>query len=419
MKRANNINPEILEWARETAGLELDEAAGRLGFIKATETESAAQRLLAFESGERKPTRNQLLKFATVYRRPLLTFYMKQPPARGDRGEDFRQSSSQVTRRENSLLDALLRDIHARQEMVKSLLEDEEEIRELPFVGSAKADQGADTVAVSIAATLKFDYRSHVSRPSDADALFKMLRERTEAAGVFVLLAGDLGSYHTALGSEVFRGFAISDRIAPFVIINDQDARPARSFTLLHELAHVWLDTSGVSGTPSPEKPASLHDRIERFCNDVAGEFLLPAVALHMRPERPVAGNKESAAEFIRVLADEWSVSEPMAAYRLNRIGLVETAIYRELVADYAARWQRHRQRQREKNREDGSGPNRHVVIRSRLGNALLDVARRNLRENTLTHTKAAKLLGVKAGAVEPLLRGYEQNRGAMIQSVK
>jgi Zn-dependent peptidase ImmA (M78 family) len=172
-----------------------------------------------------------------------------------------------------------------------------------------------------------------------------------------------------------------------------------------------------VSGAPSPETPASLHDRIERFCNDVAGEFLLPAVALHAQTEKPVAGSKESAAEFIRVLSNEWSVSEPMAAYRLNRIGLVETGIYRDLVVDYAARWKHHRQRQREQNRDDGTGPNRHVVIRSRLGNALLEVAWRNLRENTLTQTKAAKLLGVKAGAVEALLRGYEQYRGAMMQS--
>ena len=63
--RANNINPAILVWARETAGLDLDEAAKRLSFIKPKAGESAAQRLLAFESGERTPTRNQLLKFAS------------------------------------------------------------------------------------------------------------------------------------------------------------------------------------------------------------------------------------------------------------------------------------------------------------------------------------------------------------------
>ena len=343
---------------------------------------------------------------------------MKQPPARGDRGEDFRQTSGRVSRRDNSLLDALLRDIRARQEMVKSLLEDEEETRDLPFVGSAIVDQGPAAVAASIAATLEFDHETRESRRGDADALFRTLRGRAESAGVFVLLVGDLGSYHTALGAEVFRGFVISDRIAPFVVINDQDARAARSFTLIHELAHIWLDKSGVSGAPSPDRPQSPQDRIERFCNDVAGEFLLPTTALRSQPVRPDDRDRQGAADFIQALAEDWSVSEPMVAYRLNRIGCVETTVYRELVADYAARWRRHRRHQREQQRDNGGGPNRHVVIRSKLGNALLDVVRRTLRDNTLTHTKAAKLLGVKAGSVEPLLRGYERNRGSMIQSI-
>ena len=416
--RANNSNPAILAWARETAGLEPDEAARRLGFIKPTETESAAQRLLAFESGERTPTRNQLLQFASLYRRPLLAFYMKEPPAKGERGEDFRRTAGQVSRRDNSLLDTLLRDIRARQEMVKSLLEDEEEAHGLPFVGSATIDQEPGAVAASIASTLAFDYQRREARRGDAEALFRTLRERAESVGVFVLLVGDLGSHHTELSAEVFRGFAIADKIAPFVVINDKDARAARSFTLVHELAHIWLDESGVSGAPSPDTPQSPHDRIERLCNDVAGEFLLPAAALREQPARPEAGDRQSAADPIRVLADDWSVSEPMVAYRLNRIGLVETAIYRELVAQYNARWQRHRRRQREQYRDSEGGPDPHVIKRYKLGNALVDVVRRTLRDNTLTHTKAAKLLGVKPGSVERLLRGYEQKRGSIIHGV-
>ena len=416
MKRANNINPAILVWARETAGLEPEEAADRLDFIKPKAAESAAERLLAFERGERVPTRNQLVTFASVYRRPLLAFYMKQPPAKGDRGEDFRQTAGRVSRRDNALLDALLRDIRARQEMLRSLLEDDEETGELAFVGSAAIDQGAEAVAASIAATLGFDHQRREARRGNADALFKTLRVQAEAAGVFVLLIGDLGSHHTALDAEVFRGFAISDRIAPFVVINDRDARAARSFTLVHELAHIWLDRSGVSGEPSPDTPRSHEDRIERFCNDVAGAFLLPASALRTRPAGLEAGDKQSAAAAISALADDWSVSEPMAAYRLSRTGWIETAIYRDLMADYAARWQRQRQRQREQNRDSEGAPNPHVVRRSKLGNALLDVVRRTLRDNVLTHTKAAKLLGVKPGSVEPLLRGGERNRGSMIQ---
>ena len=284
MSRANNINPAMLVWAREGAGLEVEEAADRLGFIKATEKESASRRLMALENGDRAPTRAQLLELARVYRCPLLAFYMKRPPRRDDRGEDFRQSAGAVSRREGSLLDALLRDIRARQEMVRSLLEDEEESQELAFVGSASINDGARTVAASIASTLEFDHCERGARRGDADTLFRTLRERAESAGVFVLLIGDLGSYHTALGVDVFRGFAISDRVAPFVVINDQDARAARSFTLIHELAHIWLDRSGVSGAPSPNAPRSPEDRIEQFCNDVAGEFLLPAEALHAQP---------------------------------------------------------------------------------------------------------------------------------------
>ena len=397
----------MLVWARDRAGLEVEEAADRLGFIKSTEKESASQRLMALENGDRAPTRAQLLELVRVYRCPLLAFYMKRPPRRDDRGEDFRQSAGAVSRRESSLLDALLRDIRARQEMVRSLLEDEEESQELAFVGSASINDGARAVAASIASTLEFDHRGRGARRGDADTLFRTLRERAESAGVFVLLIGDLGSYHTALGVEVFRGFAISDRVAPFVVINDQDARAARSFTLIHELAHIWLDRSGVSGVPSPNAPRSLEDRIEQFCNDVAGEFLLPAEALHAQPADFDAGDKRGAEDAIRLLADAWSVSEPMVAYRLKRTGKIETPVYRDLISDYASRWQRQRRRQRERNRERDGAPSAYVIRRSRLGRALLDVVQRTLRDNVLTHTKAAKLLGVKPGAVEPLLRGF------------
>ena len=397
----------MLVWAREGAGLEVEEAADILGFIKSTEKEGASQRLMALENGNRTPTRAQLLELVRVYRCPLLAFYLKRPPRRDDRGEDFRQSAGAVSRRESSLLNALLRDIRARQEMVRSLLEDEEESHELAFVGSASINDGARAVAASIASTLEFEHRGREARRGDADTLFRTLRERAESAGVFVLLIGDLGSYHTALGVEVFRGFAISDRVAPFVVINDQDSRAARSFTLIHELAHIWLDRSGVSGEPSPNAPRSLEDRIEQFCNDVAGEFLLPAEALHAQPAELDAGDKRGAEDAIRVLADAWSVSEPMVAYRLKRTGRITTAVYRDLISAYAARWQQQRKRQRERNRERDGAPSAYVIRRSRLGRALLDVVQRTLRDNVLTHTKAAKLLGVKPGAVEPLLRGF------------
>jgi Zn-dependent peptidase ImmA (M78 family) len=417
MARAANINPEILVWARESAGLSLEDAANRLG-LSASETNSAADKLEEFEAGENFPTRNQLAKFAAVYRRPLITFYMKHPPRKGARGDDFRTLPAAPSPRESAMLDALLRDIRARQEMVKSLLEDEEETAPHDYVGSATIRDSVQTVANRIAETLGFAVNAR--RTGTPEDLFRELRNRAEQIGVFVVLIGDLGSHHSSISETVFRGFVIADKIAPFVVINDQDAKAARSFTLLHELTHIWLGQTGISGgDPQAVSPATTVGKIEQFCDDVAAEFLLPGSAFSEKPQDLDGRDKAAAIRTVQRFAQTWNVSEPMVAYRLNRLGWITPAIYRELTADYAARWHAMKLKAKDKERESEGGPSYYVVKQFKLGNALVDVVRRTLRNNELTHTKAAKVLGVKPGSVEPLLRRMESSRGALIPDLR
>jgi Zn-dependent peptidase ImmA (M78 family)/transcriptional regulator with XRE-family HTH domain len=414
MARAHNINPAILGWARESAGLSLEEAADRLG-LTSSDRQTAIEKLQELESGEKFPTRAQLTKIASAYRRPLLTFYMTQPPIRGERGEDFRTLPGRVSSQDNAALDALLRDIRARQEMVRSLLEDDEDTTPLAFVGSMRIADGVRAVVDSIATVLGFDREDQIrpGRNGGADELFRELRLRAERVGVFVLLVGDLGSHHSAISEAVFRGFVIADSIAPFIVINDQDAKTARPFTLLHELAHLWLGQSGVSGAPESGEPRTPTSKIEQFCNDVAGEFLLPSAGFGDRPDELDEDTKEAAHRVVSRLAHAWSVSEPMIAYKLQRLGWISPRIYRELTADYAARWAALRQRTRENNRESEGGPSYYTVKKFKLGDALIDVVRRTVRDNVLSHTKAAKVLGVKTSSVEPLIRTIERSRGA------
>lgn len=417
MAGAEGINPQILVWARESAGLSLDDAADRLG-LSSSETVTAADKLAELEAGTRLPTRPQLAKFAAVYRRPLVTFYMQSPPPKGERGEDFRTLPASVSHRENALLDALLRDIRARQAMVRSLLEDEDEVVRLPFVGSASLRDGVQSVVNKINDALGLSV-SGAGRSGGPDEFFRELRVRSERLGIFVLLIGDLGSHHSALAETVFRGFAIADDVAPFVIINNQDAKAARSFTLIHELAHIWLGQSGVSGTPEAVDEVTPAGRIERFCNDVASEVLLPSSALADCPPGLDRNDKASAHRVIGGIADAWSVSEPMVAYRLYRLGWIKDATYRGLNADYAARWRAIKAKEKEKAQENEGGPSYYVVRQHKLGNALIDIVHRTLRDNLLTHTKAAKVLGVKPSSVEPLLRRFESSRGALFPDMR
>ncbi|MBG0801258.1 ImmA/IrrE family metallo-endopeptidase [Methylocystis sp. H4A] len=405
MARALNINSEILQWARKTAGLSIEDAAERIGFSNSSRA-TAAEKLEALERGEEKPTRVQLLKIASVYRRPLTAFYMSTRPVAAERGEDFRSLSGPVPRQDAALLDALLRDIRARQDMARSILEDDEDARRLDFVGSMRVADGVPAVVRRIRMILRVDDDRGIRRGKNTpDDLFTELRARTEEARVFVLLAGNLGTHHTNISEHVFRGFAIADDLAPFIVINDQDAKAARSFTLIHELAHIVVGTTGISAAPSVAIARTPHDRIERFCNDVAGEFLLPRSVI---PDIALIDDIAEAMELIAALADQWKVSEAMVAYRLWQMRSITRHAYSELTRIYSARWQRFREHNRVRAREDGNnGPSYYVVRKHRLGNALIGLVRRTLRANELTHTKAAKMLGVKPAAVEPLLASH------------
>src|SRR5437870_1386640 len=98
------VNPDILRWARETAGLTPDVATRKLGMFGDT----AAERLAALEKGIRDPTRAMLVKMSEKYHRPLLTFYLPEPPRKSDKGQDFRTLSDAPPPGAEALLDALL-----------------------------------------------------------------------------------------------------------------------------------------------------------------------------------------------------------------------------------------------------------------------------------------------------------------------
>jgi hypothetical protein len=62
-------------------------------------------------------------------------------------------------------------------------------------------------------------------------------------------------------------------------------------------------------------------------------------------------------------------------------------------------------QRRREKDRaKESEGPSYYIVRRHRLGDAMLDFARRYTNAGPLSPSKAAKVLGVKPRSVYPLL---------------
>ena len=178
----------------------------------------AVDRLAELERGEKEPTRPTLVKMARHYRRPLLAFYLTAPPQRGDRGADFRTLPVERSSETDALVDALVRNVRSQQNMVRAALEAGDEAEPLPFVGALSRSVGARTDLESLSNLLRrrtdaarssrlaaealsevlghdLNAATYYAQPS-ADQAFTLLRTRTEGAGVFVLLKGNLGSHH-------------------------------------------------------------------------------------------------------------------------------------------------------------------------------------------------------------------------------
>lgn len=388
------VNPEILKWARETAGFSLEEAAKVISLHDAR-GQSGEERLAALESGGIEPSRSILLRMSQHYRRSLLVFYLQSPPPKGDRGHDFRTLPAERLVSDDALLDALIRDIKTRQRLVKGLLEDDE-AESFPFIGSMSMEEGITSVAQSIKTKINFQLELFRSKKS-VDEAFAYLRHCVENSGIFVLLIGNLGSHHTSIPVEIFRGFAIADPIAPFVIVNDMDAKPAWSFTVLHEAVHLWLGTTGVSGLGAEKQ-------IERFCNDVAGEILLPEQEIRLFNTTM----KKQPAELANQLsgfAAERKISRSMVLYRLFRFGYIQESIWNELDTQFRREWLEGLRKRKEKEKQLEGGPSYYVVRRHHLGRSLLNLVRQSVYDGILSFTKAGKVLGVKPRNVEPLLR--------------
>ena len=389
-----SINHEIMKWARETAGLSREAAIEKLE-IRPAYGIPALERLTALEDGQDVPSRPMLLKMARVYRRSLLTFYMSAPPRRADRGQDFRTLPIDHVVADDALLDALIRDVTARQDIVRSILQEDEDAQPHAFIGSGDMAAGVNKLKTEISRKIEFDLAEYRRQPSVEDA-FALLRAKIEAVGIFVVLIGNLGSYQTAFSVETFRGFALADPIAPFIVINDQDAKSAWAFTLIHELAHLWLGATGVSGTDTDLQ-------IERFCNDLASEFLLSSSEL---AEIRISDGADLAEliEQIAAFSGTRNLSNAMVAYRLLRAGKISQAKWASVSQRLREHWRRSQDLRKERGRDSDGGPNYYVVKRHRMGQALLQFVSRNLNSGILTPTKAGKVLGVKSRNVSNLL---------------
>lgn len=384
------VKKELLIWARNSAGLTPAEAAQKVGVDE--------ERLAGWEAGVDLPTIPQLRKVAAAYRRPLAVFYLQEVPRDFQVIRDLRRLPGVGFRRLPPTLLLATRRAEQRRQLALELAEDLGE--ELPeFRLRASLDENPEVVGerIRIALEITNDEQSRW-RDGEGRAGFNAWRTRIEAVGALVFQA-------TEFAANEASGFAIAEDRLPIVVVNRKDTPTRRTFSLVHELAHLMLRISGVSDLDVDEARPPEDQRIEIFSNRVAAAALMPERWLLSNARVVEHGPRSVAWTDVEIsdLARSFGVSREALVRRLLTFGRTTEAFYREKRRQYLAEYQELRQQRRDQAPEDGIPRNMPREAVSNLGRPLVRMILDTYYRDRLTLSDVAGYLGIKTRHIAKL----------------
>lgn len=296
------VKPELLVWARETARIPIEHAAKKL--------KMSDEKLQSWEAGESRPTIKQLRHMARVYRQSFAVFYLPEPPITLQPTiRDYRRFPGPVPSELPFDVNFEIRFALDRREIILELLEEaSESIPGFELEGSLKDDPESLGASVRDALVVSYDEQSKLR---EARLSFNYWRTILESAGILVFQAADAEL-------PAMRGFSLSLFPMPIVVVNRKDSYTGRVFTMLHELAHIILRTSGICDLDDRPGRAPEEEQTEVFCNHFAGACLVPAA--NLLSEEIVSGAKEGhewTDEEISQLSVRYGVSREVILRRL------------------------------------------------------------------------------------------------------
>ena len=369
------ITPDVLVWARERAQFTLDTLSAKLT--------TKPEKLKAWESGELKPTFKQAQDLAKKLHIPFGYLFLSQPPQEKLPLPDLRTLGDKEPESISPNFRELLNDIKLKQEWYREYaIENDEE--PFKYLGSFSADDKIEEVAYSIQHALNITDKERKSSSKRADYL-KLLTQKIEALGVLVMRNSIVGSNtHRALKVDEFRGFAISDKYAPLIFLNSSDANSAKIFTLIHELAHLWIDKSGIS---SVELGEINNNQTEKFCNAVSAEVLVP-----QKEFLDLWNEVKPLEENIKVTADHFKVSTFVTLRRAFDSGLIDKVTFFEYYKQESEIFEQFRKSNK---KESKRGGNYYDTARTRLGNRFSQAVIVSTLEGKTLYRDAGNLLNI------------------------
>ena len=374
-----HITPEVLSWARDSAGYSVDEVVKKLNLKRVS-----SATIEAWERGEYKPTYAQLERLAEYYKRPIAVFYFPSPPEEDHIDKKFRSLPEFYLQNLSPSIRYIVKTALARQLDLYELHRDAASENIQTFKNNI-ADVGYNITK------LASRVRDIISIPLNTqhgwkgpDEAMEQWRSALEGMGIWV--------FKDAFKDKNYSGFFLDDQHFPVMYVNSSTAKQRQIFTLFHELAHLILGKGGVSFRDNVENEFDgEYKREEIFCNAFAGEFLVPDSSLSI--------SREPDDIEIEEYAKQYKVGREVILRKCLDKNLINQEVYNEKVHNWKIQWEEDQEKQNQEKQKQGNkkkgGPNYYLTKKSHLGNKYLNLAFSEYYKQRINDYQLSDYLGV------------------------
>ncbi|MDO8897066.1 MAG: XRE family transcriptional regulator [Bacteroidales bacterium] len=381
-----SITPNVLKWARESARMTEETAAAKVSVT--------IEKFKEWEAGTSQPTVKQAQTLAKAFKRPFALFFLPEIPHDFQPLQDFRKSGSKALTTSSIFI---IREIQQKQTWISDVnIENQEE--KIAFVGRFSLKDNPQSVAKDILNTLKINPASYKT-----DNPIKEWIDAAEKNGIFVSRTSFIHS-RLKLDSEELQGFAIADPHAPFIFVNSDDWNAPQLFTLVHELAHIWIAETGISNEIEPDlKQKDKFHPVELFCNEVAANALMPKEIVLSFDSSSFQTSKD-----VFKVAKQLGISSFALLVRALNLNIISTPAYQKLKKqadiDYAEYLKKEAQKKAKlKEKDKSGGPNNFLLKINRNSRLFTQTVLDAFRGGFIEPTLASYLLNVQVNKFQKL----------------
>ncbi len=358
------INTNILTWAIGRAGYDLPDFIIKFPKIQ------------DWLDQTKQPTVRQLEDFSHKVHVPFGYLFLPEPPNEKPLIPFFRTGKSISSNVNLNIRDTIML-LQKRQAWLREYLADEG-FEPLEFVGKFDAQSNHFDIVSDIRKTLGLSENWASTFPSWEKAKEHLAMQIEEAGIILNFNSVVENNNHRPIKVDECRGFVLVDKFAPFLFVNAADAKAAQMFTIVHELAHVWV---GQSAGFDFQGMLPADDPLEKLCDRVAAEFLVPESAfLQFWKENPS----------IWAAAKKFKVSPIVIGRRALDLGKIDKGYFFKFYNDHVAKL---------KNAKDqkpkSGGGDFYLTQKQRLSTRFMAHLNQAVKENKILYRDVYKLTGL------------------------